>query len=445
MPGPSPVNSACLDDGQEPTGCCKFPPNISVGLEYVSARQDCSPTCGDTPCTSTDAVYDEDGNCIAAEQVCSPNWEALTQAEKCAAKRYLKVTTVDRSGGATHGRTQIKQYTLGADGEYPICTLTTSCSGSHTPTITFSDYCSGSTSCTTTYNEDCSTTIGNGSGSIQADVGGGLCCVSSVNSDCTDEGELYLCADGPTGEPNFEGSCGDFQCPGEVTSSPAVSCLITTTYTNEATTGACTPTIFPSYPAFIDCTLEGEEPPESPELTVGQGYDEQAFRYVNPTNPTSKTEQKIRFRVKHTPTGTCYLKVWFRKVIQNWKYEDCETGFEGDPPRTESWEAVVNCEDNPCTSRWSTDGAPTFEAAGTYEWQGTGYPCFSDDAKPPSYCVNAIYSSEPVTVAATGNQSIFIEFKYSQLEGYEPNWGDENGYQGCNPNGFPIPNPADCP
>lgn len=444
MPGPSPVNSACLDDEQESTGCCKFPPNISVELEYVSARQDCNSTCGETPCTSTDAVY-EDGECVSAGQVCEPNWEDLTQAEKCAAKRYLTVTAVDRSGGEAHGRTQTKQYTLAADGDYPICNLTTSCSGSHTTTTTYSDYCSGSESCTKIYNEDCSTTNGNGSGSVQADIGGGLCCTSSVNPDCTSEAEVHYCEEDPTGVPNFEGSCANFQCPGETTSLPGVDCLTTITYTKEDTAGACIPTIFPAFPDFLDCTPEDEEPPDPPELEVGQAYDEEVFKYVSPTNPASKSEQRIRFRVKHTPTGTCYLKVWFRKKIQTWKYEDCVTGFAGDPPRTPSWEGVVDCEANPCTSRWSTDGAQTFEDAGFYVWQGTGYPCFADDSKPPSYCVNAIYSPEPVTVAATGNQSIEIEFKYSQLEGYEPDWGDENGYQGCNPNGFPIPNPADCP
>ena len=475
MPGPSPVNSACLDDGQEPTGCCKSPPNISVELEYVSARQDCNPSsCGETPCTSTEAVYDNEGNCVSAAQVCSPNWADLTPAEKCAAKRYLTITTVDRSGGGEHGRTQVKQYTAGDEG---ACSSETTCSGTVvTVTVETGEYtgpsggstpaCSSRTTTgesetttteTKTWNNDCTTTnevecagsssftdtcvgLFGGSGTTQCNSN-----FIKIDGSCQWQGFI-------DGDFEFNDNClnaallgGQYELVSETTITPEPECSITVTFTEENTVGNCTPPAFPAFPAFVDCTPEGEEPPEPPELTTGQGYDDEVFKFVSPVNPASKTEQKIRFRVKHTPTGTCYLKVWFRKKIQQWKYEDCDTGFAGDPPRTASWEGVVDCEANPCTSRWSTNGAPTFEAAGTYEWRGTGYPCFSDDSKPPDYCVNAIYSSEPVEVAATGNQTIFIEFKFSQLEGYEPNWGDENGYQGCKPNGFPIPDPADCP
>jgi hypothetical protein len=144
--------------------------------------------------------------------------------------------------------------------------------------------------------------------------------------------------------------------------------------------------------------------------------------------------------------GTCYLKVWFRKKIQTYKYEDCDTGFAGDPPRTPT--ANYDCNAEPCSSRWSTDGPPTYENGPTYEWEGSGYPCIPDKAKLPSACKNDIYGEGEsyVLEAADGqNAVITLEYKWSAVRNYEPNWQDENGSQGCKPNGFPIPDPSTCP
>jgi hypothetical protein len=343
---------------------------------------------------------------------------------------------------------------------------------------------------------------------------------------------------------------------------PPITCTINNTFSGVNEKGICSPPTLPSYPGFIDCTPEGEEPPEPPELQPGQGYGSEAYKFTNPNNPQIKSEQNVRYRVEHGPTGTCYLKVWFRKVIQQYKYEDCDTGFPGDPPRTFEWQ--VECEDlsggdpevpatpqcpndnpvnqeqpeiynegpqvcitgpnpipvnvtrtyteygatafgiiapevppdpqtgeggspaeygclpvetdgdvdtstcgtqyvtysatdatgketkvfrtvivqsaslNPCASRWSTAGEATYQdIPGPYEWVGSGYPCFEDNDKVPEACENKIVSQE-YNVTAGLNQSVTIEYKYSFVKDYEPNWPDEYGCVGCKPNGFPT-------
>jgi hypothetical protein len=81
---------------------------------------------------------------------------------------------------------------------------------------------------------------------------------------------------------------------------------------------------------------------------------------------------------------------------------------------------------------------------GTYVWQGTGYPCYAVKDKWSFDCENIIYGAEK-TVIPDENTDVTVEYKYSFVEGYEPDWGNENGCQGCKPNGYPIPNPEDCP
>jgi hypothetical protein len=452
------LNSACNDEdlGVNDIGrnCCSQPPSGTVGLEYVSIEQSCTLSSGETPCTSTEAIYDDDGNCIAPEKICSPNFEEFSEEEKCAGKKYLTVTTIDRSGGGTHGRTQIEEY----DGT----TLKTRCEGSFTTTSTYIKYpedligCSGSETVTITYNEDCSTTT-ECSGSIEAVLGGGLCCSSQANTDCSYVSEIYSCEEEKTGIPNFDGSCTNFGCgPESINYSPSIECKISVNYTDE-NTGDCFPKQIPFYPAFVpdyfNCTIEGE-PPEPPELEDGQdrgSTEDTAYKFTNPYNPASRLEKRIKYRIAHGPTGTCYLKVWFRKVILQYKWEDCETGFEGNPPRTPAFD--VDCGENPCTTRWSTDGDPIVEEDGEYTWEGSGYPCFNDETKRFDNCDNVIYGLGKEVIAGD-NQEVVVEIKYSFVRDYEPNWPDENGAsridgvggcQGCKPNGFPIPNPADCP
>ena len=478
MPGPSPLNSACR--------CCSEPPNASVSLEYVSVEQACNTTsCGELPCTSTEAVYDEDENCISPATTCSPNWADLTRAEKCAAVRYLTITEVDRTGGGNHGRTQVRQYTTDEEGN---CDLETTCSGTHRVTTvttgrqdeTFDNCGEGdddasfrgsyggsyryTTVETTTFAEECTSSselnscTGNSSYySTRTSCNGAETvsynCSSQISDSSTSDPLLCQWIGTESGteyeepepiyEPCFVGS------EINITHSPQITCKITTTYTEANEQGFCTPKTLPSFPAFTQCTPEGEEPPEPPALLEGQGSDSTAYNYKNPYNPLITSKQNIKYRVAHSHSGTCYLKVWFRNKVQKYKYEDCDSGFAGDPPRT----AAITIDCNPpapayqCYNRWSTAGEPTFVETGTYTWNGSGYPCLADEEKWQGACENIIYSSGSgvKTVTPEENTSVTVEYKYSLIKNYEPDWGDENGCQGCKPNGYPIPNPDDCP
>ena len=479
MAGPSPLNSACR--------CCSQPPTVIVYLEHASVAQSCNTTsCGELPCTSTEAVYDDEGNCITTEQACSPNWADLTRSEKCAAKRYLTITEVDRSGGGNHGRTRVRQYTADEDGN---CDLETTCSGSRTETTvetgTFTTVsgptpaCSSATksggsetttTLTTTWNNDCTTTTetecsGSSNTSFTCtSLFGGTTSTSICESDylkidgeCQWQGEQDGTDDwgDPIKEP-FNDNClrssalfNGATFESTLTITPSNLCKITTTYTGANEQGSCIPKALPSFPAFTDCTPDGEEPPESPELEEGQGYASEAYNFKNPYNALITSKQNVKYRVIHGSSGTCYLKVWFRNKVQKYKYEDCDSGFAGDPPRT----APLTIDCNPpapaieCSSRWSTDGEPTFVENGTYEWRGNGYPCLADEDKYQQACENIIHASGSgiKIVTPEENTSVTIEYKYSFIENYEPDWADENGCQGCKPNGYPIPNPEDCP
>jgi hypothetical protein len=460
MAGPSPLNSAC--------NCCAQPPTGVNSIEYVSIQQSCNASsCGFEPCTSTEAVYDEENNCVVPAQICSPNFEDLTPAEQCAGKRYLTVTTVDTSGGNNHGRTEVRQYTIDEEGN---CDLETTCSGSKT--ITYDFECSGeggkqasfSSKTSYQYNEDCTVTeslpecSGTSSNSNSScsmtyfyDAAENGCVWEGTEVD--EEGDTYEvfgygsgCCESTIGLPSTTTLT--------ITQDPEPNCTITVTYSGENEQGSCSPEQLPPYPAFTECTPEGEEPPEPPELEEGQGrglLESTAYKFTNPNNPAIKSEKRIKYRIAHSPTGTCYFKMWVRKVILQYKWEDCDTGFAGNPPRTPAWD--IDCDENPCTTRWSTDGDPTVEDVETYEWEGNGYPCFEDDTKLFSACENIIYSPEKEIIAGE-NQEVVIEAKWSLIKDYEPNWPDENGEsrlagfggcQGCKPNGFPIANPANCP
>jgi hypothetical protein len=279
---------------------------------------------------------------------------------------------------------------------------------------------------------------------------------STVDGVCQWEGERDGTDDfgDPIKVPVYEDCLDSFFSGGATSEStltitPSRSCKITTTYTGQNEQAFCIPKTLPSFPAFTDCTPDGEEPPEPPELEEGQGYASDAYNFKNPYNALITSKQNIKYRVFHGSSGTCYLKVWLRNKVQKYKYEDCDSGFAGDPPRTEA--LTIDCNlpapDYQCYSRWSTDGEPTFVESGIYVWQGNGYPCLADEDKYQQACENIIYASGSgiKTVTADENTSVTVEYKYSLIEDYEPDWGDENGCQGCKPNGYPIPNPDDCP
>jgi hypothetical protein len=120
-------------------------------------------------------------------------------------------------------------------------------------------------------------------------------------------------------------------------------------------------------------------------------------------------KRKCKYRLKHSPTGTCYLKVWLRKT----------TTITADPDADPPVEASTTHDDS------------------TYEWNGTGNPCFSEHLKAYDAAENIIYSEvTEIPVPETKSEVVVSLLKYSCLEGYEPDISDPENKQ---PNGFPDP------
>lgn len=161
-----------------------------------------------------------------------------------------------------------------------------------------------------------------------------------------------------------------------------------------------------SLPEFIDCTPEGEEP-ETPNLEDGQGYNNGAYDFED-EETGSTSSQIFKYRVEHAPSATCYLKVWIKRTTE-------------------------------------TENGTTEDTDQPYEWKGSGYPCYADESKIYTACENIIYGQPSGTISASKGSSISVSIlKYSFLEDYEPNDPDENGDQGCKPNGFPIADTSTC-
>lgn len=437
--------------------CCNKPPETEVTIEYVSARQDCAASnCGFLPCISDEINQ------------CSPNGGSLTPAEICAGIRYLTKTFIAKDGHTEVSNCSINPVTSSCDCDPRTCsgTIVETHNEYYESNLQYGDLLHDLTTTTeTTYNNDCTLTIETTcvgeNNQIQRSSGDNpytLNCQSQISEDCSSWSFTETCSGGEAGVCEGYPISGSGYCwnaaPFAVSTfatTPEPTETTSTTYTNVNNAGLCEPINFPPFPSFIDCVPEEEGEPVSeeeityPELQSGQDYYQEAFQYKNPNNPTIKSTQKVKFRVAHSPSASCYVKVWLRKVIQSYRFEDCTTGFLGDQPRTPPWE--IDCEAYPCLTRWSTDGPPTYEDLEPYVWRGTGKPCFTEALKVFSACENKIYLSRDdmtLQVGEENNQSITLEHKYSFVEGYEPNWPDERGSTGCKPNGFPPSNQTDC-
>jgi hypothetical protein len=109
--------------------------------------------------------------------------------------------------------------------------------------------------------------------------------------------------------------------------------------------------------------------------------------------------QKMRYRIVHSPVGSCYLKVWYEETFT--------------PSATDD------------------DPEPTPVVTGsTYTWSGSGFPCgMNDDSLPYTDSENLIkdgWVTVPVP-ATNGAVSVAIK-KYSFLPSYEPGDGEPNGF-----------------
>jgi hypothetical protein len=122
--------------------------------------------------------------------------------------------------------------------------------------------------------------------------------------------------------------------------------------------------------------------------------------------------QKMRWWLRHSPPMTCYLKAWISTV-------ETIHGVSGDP------------------------------TISTYEWVGSGTPCYASDnpaTEPyPMASDHEIVQAEKTEVAPpafptdsdVGSNTIRVSIlKWSFVRGYEPDISDPENPQ---PNGFPDP------
>ena len=309
---------------------------------------------GDTTKTYS---LDDDGNCTST---CSGSW-THRNGQKSAAHTWEEAGT----------------------------TTTLTCTASES-TVTYSY--DGSASCTPTEEVD-DTPHSSGSGSsVSVGESGVSTCTDGVMTTTVTSGGSSFTITRDVDECGCSGAT-----PVEITPD-------TKTYTECEEVPECDLT-FPDWPEWESDTPD--DPP--PELEEGQGHESTAIRDWSPGGAT-KTETKVKWRIRHSPTGTCYLKVWLRKT----------TTVTGDPDADPPVEDTVTTDDSE-----------------TYQWEGTGNPCIEnpdDGASDPS---NDIVGEENDLDPPDENGSITIEIlKFSCLRDYEPDVTDEENPQ---PNGYPDP------
>jgi hypothetical protein len=135
-------------------------------------------------------------------------------------------------------------------------------------------------------------------------------------------------------------------------------------------------------------------------LTLLPSYDNDwndtagSFRNLS-TDESSYSIRRGKWRLKHAPSGTCYLKVWLQRRFAP----------EG-------------------------GGSPTLTPITAYEWTGTGNPCLADAEKSVSDPDNQIVSSATEEMEPGTDGTVTIEIvKYSCVPGYTPpDDGSANGY-----------------
>jgi len=122
-----------------------------------------------------------------------------------------------------------------------------------------------------------------------------------------------------------------------------------------------------------------------------------SFRNLSP-DESSYSLTRTKWRVAHSPSGTCYLKVWLQ-------------------------------------TRFTPEGGGTeiITPLPAYEWTATGNPCLPDTTKGPDHADNIIRSEESEEKEPADDGTTTVEIvKWSCIRGYTPP-DDGTG------NGFPVP------
>lgn len=349
-------------------GCCQEcndePPCLAPVLEFISVSADCE-LCGFSLHSHAGLSPGDLDRVFRYRDSVQSGYSTLTTSSGAG---YSETNTYNQDASTRRERVLVSGTctTKFLEGAY----LFESTTHSVTPTVDRSDHLTDSTSAgpsevwsgTETYTETGDPDGSDDNYSIASDtVGDGLAPTSAWSYDALTYSRSYAWRNGTMTE--------DVIYSGEVT-----SCDLT----------------FPSYPSWES---DGGAAP-----TGDQGYLESA---ENIRSGISFAQTKIKYRVRHLPTGTCYLKVWISTVFT------------------------------------PTGGSPGTPVITSYEWTGSGNPCIAVTTDPVDAESQKINSTETeVAVPSTNGETQVVILKWSCVSGYEPDISDDENPQ---PNGFPDP------
>jgi hypothetical protein len=144
---------------------------------------------------------------------------------------------------------------------------------------------------------------------------------------------------------------------------------------------------------FVLYPFPNEDSPNSGETTGSIGDITESIGFYNSDGTDGQYSKTNINRIGHSPTATCYLKVWVKVFVQD------------------------------------TDGSsPPQELSDfDYEWTGSGRPCIQDSSK--SWLDEENRISESINwdidvgqpAKGTSRQAL-VYTKYSIIKGYEPPW-----------------------
>ena len=360
-------NSAC--------DCCDQPPCPEPTLEFISVEDDCDATYCPYYDSSTQKWYNvkvvtEDGYKVTTRTISRNPTTGLCEETVTCSGTLTETTTTTVSGGI--------------DGQEGFTTIT--------DVITWSNDC---IECRTTSGNSSATFIGLNEETLEDEL---RTETNTLTADDPCSGAGTWSSDGmdimtrTLYDSNifFSGWCCDLDVDNSFVRVPA-SAAETTTYSDEVTESDCV-LEFPEYPAFLSDS--------SAALLAGQGRSSSSYRsWTN--GGLTKTERKSKYRMRHLPTGTCYLKVWISIIFT------------------------------------PLNGTPAAPVITSYTWTGSGNPCLTvpnDPVNADSQKINGS-TTEVLPPATNGTKEVTI-LKWSCVEGYEPDVSDPDNKQN---NGFPDP------
>jgi hypothetical protein len=141
-------------------------------------------------------------------------------------------------------------------------------------------------------------------------------------------------------------------------------------------------------------TAELEEETEALLIAAPfSGFTSSSFRALS-VNEGSLILRKAKYRLRHFPVSSCYLKVWLRKKI---------TPVDG-------------------------GSEITYENLPPYTWEPSGNPCIPNSSYAPFSVENTIDSEYEDLPPPDENATVTVEiWKWSFLPDYEPKEGEPNG------------------